>query len=76
MKASISWLKNYVSIDRDADEVAKALTMVGLEVESVTNRFAYLQSVVVGRVVETAGHPKSKHLTLCKVDIGGRQLIR
>ncbi|KPJ77001.1 MAG: phenylalanyl-tRNA synthetase [Deltaproteobacteria bacterium SG8_13] len=74
MKVSLSWLKNYVSIDRGADELAKALTMVGLEVESVTNRFAYLQSVVVGRIVETGRHRKSKQLTLCSVDTGQRQL--
>ncbi len=74
MKVSLSWLQNYVSIDRDATELAKALTMVGLEVESVTNRFAYLQSVVVGRVVETGRHPKSSALTLCSVDIGQRQV--
>jgi phenylalanyl-tRNA synthetase beta chain len=74
MKVSLSWLKNYVSIDRDAGELAKALTMVGLEVEAVTNRFAYLQSVVVGRILETGSHPKSKRLTLCRVDTGPQQL--
>ena len=74
MKVSLSWLKNYVSINRNADELANALTMVGLEVESVTNRFAYLESVVVGRIVETAGHPKSSQLTLCRVDVGQRLL--
>ena len=74
MKVSLSWLKNYVRIDREADELARALTMVGLEVESVTNRFAYLETVLVGRVVETGSHPKSKSLTVCNVDIGQRQI--
>ena len=74
MKISISWLKNYVSIERAAEELAKALTMVGLEIESVTNRFAYLQSVVVGRVVEFGRHPKAEHLRLCTVDTGRQQL--
>ena len=74
MKVSLSWLKDYVAVNRSADELATALTMVGLEVESVSNRFAYLQSVVAGRVTDSARHPKSDSLSICRVDIGQREM--
>jgi hypothetical protein len=34
MKVSLSWLKDYIAINRDAEQLAEALTMAGLEVES------------------------------------------
>jgi len=70
MKASISWLKDYTSINMDVDPLAKALTMAGLEVEAVTDRFGYLNRVVVGRIVEVGPHPDADKLKLCKVDVG------
>ena len=72
MKASLSWLSQYVSIDMDASDVADALTMAGLEVESVTDRYDYLNTVVVGQIIEIVPHPNAQRLTLCKVDIGDR----
>ena len=45
MKVSLSWLKEYVALDWEAGRLAEALTMAGLEVDSVYDRFAYLQDV-------------------------------
>lgn len=35
MKLSLSWLKNYVSIDMSVDDLVKRLTMAGMEIEHV-----------------------------------------
>jgi phenylalanyl-tRNA synthetase beta chain len=70
MKVSLSWLRDYVTVDRDVADVAEALTMAGLEVEALVDRYAYLDGVVVGRIVEIAPHPDADKLSLCKVDIG------
>ena len=70
MKVSLSWLKDYVDIDRDAAELADALTMAGLEVDSVTDRYAYLKTVVVGRIEEVQPHPNADKLHICRVDNG------
>ncbi|MBC8247653.1 MAG: phenylalanine--tRNA ligase subunit beta, partial [Deltaproteobacteria bacterium] len=72
MKASLSWLNQYVSIDMDASDLADALTMAGLEVDSVTDRYDYLNTVLVGRIVEIVPHPNAQRLTVCKVDTGDR----
>lgn len=70
MKVSVSWLNDYVPVKMDAHALADALTMVGLEVDSVTNRYEYLDRVVVGRIIDISAHPDSDHLQLCNVDAG------
>ncbi len=74
MKASFSWLKEYVSIEMSPPELAEALTMAGLEVEALLDKYDYLQSVKVGRVLAVEPHPNANKLTLCKVDSGDRIL--
>ncbi len=74
MKASLSWLKAYVPIDRSVSELAEALTMAGLEVESVNDRFDFMKSVLVAKVIQIRPHPNADKLRLCDVDAGGRTL--
>ncbi len=70
MLLSLNWLKDFVPFAGDVEDLAHRLTMVGLEVEEIASPFAYLETVVVGKVVECKPHPKSDHLSLCKVDVG------
>jgi phenylalanyl-tRNA synthetase beta chain len=70
MKVSLSWLKEYVPIDMKVPDLAEALTMAGLEVEAVEDRYAYLEKFVVGRIVEVLPHPGADRLKICRVDAG------
>ena len=70
MKVSLSWLKDYVAIDGDIGKLAEALTMAGLEVESLVDRYAYLDRVVVGRIVEIVPKSNTEKLCHCRVDVG------
>ena len=72
MKVSLSWLKEYVSINLNTNDLADALTMAGLEVEAISDRYDYLKSVHVSRIVNIDPHPNSDKLKLCSVDIGGK----
>ncbi|MFC1876137.1 phenylalanine--tRNA ligase subunit beta [Thermodesulfobacteriota bacterium] len=74
MKVSLNWLKTFVPIDLTPDELAASLTMAGLEVEAVSDRFEYLKSVRVGRVATVKNHPNADRLKVCDVDIGERML--
>jgi phenylalanyl-tRNA synthetase beta chain len=74
MKVSLSWLKEYIDVKMDPSELAAALTMVGLEVDSVLDRYAYLNPVIVGRVEEVGPHPNADKLRICRVDTGERRL--
>ncbi len=72
MKVSLSWLSEYIPIEMTPAHLAEALTMAGLEVEAVTDRYGYLDTVHVGRIVNIDPHPNADKLTVCDVDIGQR----
>jgi phenylalanyl-tRNA synthetase beta chain len=72
MKVSLSWLKAYTPIKRDAADLAESLTLVGLAVDAVVDRFRFLDSVLVGRVVSVDAHPAAERLMVCQVDTGRR----
>jgi phenylalanyl-tRNA synthetase beta chain len=72
MKVSLSWLQAYVDLALDADQLAQKLTMAGLEVEAVTDRYAFMQTVLVGRVTAVEPHPRADKLKLCRVQAGDR----
>ena len=66
MKVSLSWLSDYISINKESyNSLADALTMVGLEVDSITDRFDYLDSVVAGRILNIKSHPNAENLQIC-----------
>ncbi|MDY6950259.1 MAG: phenylalanine--tRNA ligase subunit beta [Thermodesulfobacteriota bacterium] len=70
MKVSLSWLKDYVAIEGDVTKLADALTMAGLEVDALVDRYAYLESVVAGRIKEIRPHPNADALSVVEVDVG------
>ena len=74
MKVSLSWLKEYTSVTGDPAEIAAELTMAGLEVEAVEDRYAFLDKVVVGRVETAEKHPEADRLSCCQVDVGDETL--
>ncbi len=74
MNVSYKWLKEYVDFDMSPDEVSKALTSIGLEVESleeVQSIKGGLEGLVVAQVLTCDPHPNSDHMHVCSVDLGG-----
>jgi len=74
MKVSVSWLKEYVPVEMDIYRLVDALTMVGLEVDSVVDRYASLDTVLAGRITAVSPHPAADRLKICDVDIGDRSI--
>jgi len=71
MKFTLDWLKNYVDLgDTAPEKLADELTMVGLEVDSVTPLYEELGTLVTGRVLSAEQHPNADKLTLCSVSVG------
>ncbi len=73
MLVSTRWLKEWVDFDFDAHALADLLTMLGLEVESVTTLAACSSDIVVGRVQDVAAAAGSQNLKLCRVDAGANR---
>lgn len=74
MKVSLSWLREYIPVDLEPQEMSDRLTMAGLEVDAIENLYDYLDNVVVGKVVEAKQHPNADKLTCCAVDAGKGEL--
>jgi phenylalanyl-tRNA synthetase beta chain len=70
MQFSESWLRTFVDPQLTTDELSHALTMAGLEVESLTKAAPPTSKIVVGRVLEVAKHPDADKLNVCQVDAG------
>lgn len=65
-----SWLNEFVDIkDKSADELAKTLNSIGLEVDRVVE-YKIPEKIVFGHVLECEKHPDADKLNVCKVDIG------
>lgn len=75
MKFTLDWLKEHLETTASPDEISRALTMVGLEVEGVEQQGKALEKFVVAKVVLAERHPNSDHLSVCKVDAGTGELI-
>ncbi|MCM5553611.1 phenylalanine--tRNA ligase subunit beta [Pleomorphomonas sp. NRK KF1] len=70
MKFTLSWLKDHLETEASLDEVVEALTMVGLEVEEVSDPSAPLKPFVVAKIVTADKHPNADKLKLLSVDAG------
>lgn len=69
MKVTYNWLKELVEITASPQEVAKRLTLAGLEVEGLETR-TIPKGVIVAHVLEVKEHTDADHLSICSVDTG------
>jgi phenylalanyl-tRNA synthetase beta chain len=74
MKFTFNWLREYIDPGLSPAEVAARLTMAGLEVDSVQELFAGLDTIKVARVLTVAPHPNADRLTVCRVAVGSDEL--
>lgn len=75
MKFTIDWLNEYVNTEGVTPAaLADHLTMLGLEVDAVTELFRELAAVQTALVLSVDRHPDAEHLTLCQVAVGPETL--
>ena len=83
MKAPLSWLREYVTVDATVEEIADRLFTSALQVDEVTvvgvpDVDGNVGRFLVGRVLEVAAHPNADRLRVCQVDVGegdARQIV-
>ena len=83
MRAPLSWLREYVTVDATVDEIAHRLAISSLEVErvidvGVPDFDGNVGRFLVGRVLEAGAHPNADRLRVCQVDVGegdARQIV-
>jgi phenylalanyl-tRNA synthetase beta chain len=83
MRAPLSWLREYVTVDATVDEIAYRLAISSLDVErvidvGVPDVDGNVGRFLVGRVLEVGAHPNADRLRICQVDVGegdARQIV-
>ena len=79
MKLSYNWLRDYLKCDLSVQEIAEAMTSIGIEVDSVEETEVIeggLKGVVVAKVLTCEAHPDSDHLHITTVDDGGAEPVQ
>ena len=79
MKLSYNWLKDYIKCELSAQQIAEAMTSIGIEVDSVEEKEVIeggLKNVVVAQVLTCEAHPDSDHLHVTTVNDGGAQPVQ
>lgn len=69
MKASLTWMNEYVPVDmnRPAQELADELTQAGIPVEEVETVDPGLKKIFTGKITEITKHPDADKLQVCQV---------
>lgn len=77
MKFTFSWLKEHLDTTASLDQIAEALTDLGLEVEEISDPAARLGAFTLAHVVHAEQHPDADRLKLCRVltDEGEKQIV-
>ena len=70
MQFSEAWLRDWVDPGVSTGELADALSMAGLEVDSVEPAAPEFSGVVVGEVLACERHPDADKLSVCRVSLG------
>ena len=76
MKFPESWLREHVEIAASRDELVARLTLIGLEVENVSEIGGALDGVIVAQILQCARHPEADRLQVCQVDAGLAQPLQ
>jgi phenylalanyl-tRNA synthetase beta chain len=78
MKFSVNWLREFVDLPKNPEEIAKLLTRAGIETENIETRGTKIDQVIVSQITASSRHPNADRLTVCEVDDGSgtkRQIV-
>jgi phenylalanyl-tRNA synthetase beta chain len=78
MKFSVNWLREFVDLPENPEEIADLLTRAGVETENIETRGAKIEHVIVSQITASSRHPNADRLSVCEVDDGSgtkRQIV-
>src|ERR1043165_1302015 len=71
LRVPLSWLREYVTVDATADQIAERLHMAGMEVDRVERTGgSWGDKVHVAKITNVEKHPNADKLLLATVDYG------
>jgi phenylalanyl-tRNA synthetase beta chain len=78
MKFSVNWLREFVDLPKNPEEIAELLTRAGIETKNIETRGAKIDMVIVSQITASSRHPNADRLTVCEVNEGSdakRQIV-
>src|SRR3954451_4113478 len=78
MKFSVNWLREFVDLPKNPEDIAELLTRAGIETKNIETRGANIDNVIVSQITASSRHPNADRLTVCEVDDGAgtkRQIV-
>jgi len=78
MKFSVNWLREFIDLPENPEEIAELLTRAGVETENIETRGAKIDKVIVSQITASSRHPNADRLTVCEVHYGSgtkRQIV-
>src|SRR4029077_2388069 len=78
MKFSVNWLREFVDLPKNPEEIAEVLTRAGIETKNIEIHGAKVEEVIVSQITASSRHPNADRLTVCEVDDGSgakRQVV-
>ncbi len=70
MKVPLSWLSEFIELEKGPEEIAEILTMGGIEVEAIENPYENLGELISVKILEILEPAELRDLVLCKVTDG------
>jgi phenylalanyl-tRNA synthetase beta chain len=70
MRLPLSLIRSFVSLDASLTQIAEVLTLLGLEVDSVSPEHPPFKKVVVGEILSAKPHPNADKLQIAEVQEG------
>jgi len=67
MKITLSFIKNFLNIEKEPKDIGHLLTLAGIEVDNIENEIPPFTNVVSAKVLETEKHPNSEKLIIAKI---------
>ena len=78
MKFSVNWLREFVDLPKNPEDMAELLTRAGIETKNIETHGANVDKVIVSQITASSRHPNADRLTVCEVDDGSgtkRQIV-
>jgi phenylalanyl-tRNA synthetase beta chain len=70
MRIPLSWIKEYINLSLSPAEIAKKLTLAGIEVDKYETMDLGFEGIIVGQVLDVQKHPNADKLCVASVTDG------
>jgi phenylalanyl-tRNA synthetase beta chain len=67
MKVPLNWLKKYLPLIQNVEEISATLTLIGLEVETIEGNNYPFTGVVIAKIEAVSSHPNADRLKIARI---------